>query len=239
MLSACGGSKVIKDAEPFVVTQPIAFASDELLSGTLNWVIVRDGPGTWATKADWDEYLLHIQNLSDEPIRVTNIVVFDSLGARIELGGSKHHLIENSEATENRYEERGLTVTPGANSEALAIAGGVALATGALVTSVALMQSAGVAGATAGGVLIFAPFVIAGGIMYGMSDDQVRKEIELRQSLLPVVLQQGEGRNLHAFFPITPSPQRLVITYVDFQGEHNLAIDTKVVLNGLHLENSD
>ena len=64
-LVGCGGSKVLKEPNPFAVTQSLATASDQRLYATLDWVIVRDGPGTWAKNVDWDEYLIRIQNLSD------------------------------------------------------------------------------------------------------------------------------------------------------------------------------
>ncbi len=51
-LSGCGGTKVLKEPEPLVVTRPLATASDQHLSATLDWVIFRDGPGTWAKNVD-------------------------------------------------------------------------------------------------------------------------------------------------------------------------------------------
>ncbi len=83
-LSGCAGTKVLKEPEPLVVTQALATASDQRVAATLDWVIVRDGPGTWARNVDWDEYLIRVQNLSNDSIRVTSISVLDSLGTRIE-----------------------------------------------------------------------------------------------------------------------------------------------------------
>ena len=79
-LSGCGGTKVLKESEPLVVTQSLATASDQRLTATLDWVIVRDGPGTWGKNVDWDEYLIRVQNLSDESLELTIISVVDSLG---------------------------------------------------------------------------------------------------------------------------------------------------------------
>ena len=87
-LSGCGGTKVLKEPEPLVVTQSLATASDQRLAATLDWVIVRNGPGTWAKNVDWDEYLIRVQNLSDDSIRVTNITVLDSLGVRLQTNGT-------------------------------------------------------------------------------------------------------------------------------------------------------
>ena len=72
-LSGCGGTKVLKEAQPIQTTQPLATVSDQQVTAILDWVIVRDGPGTWAKNADWDEYLLRIRNLSDQPIQVIRV----------------------------------------------------------------------------------------------------------------------------------------------------------------------
>jgi hypothetical protein len=53
VLSGCGGTKVLKEAQPIQTTQPLATASDQQVTAILDWVIVRDGPGTWAKNADW------------------------------------------------------------------------------------------------------------------------------------------------------------------------------------------
>ena len=68
VLSGCGGTKVLKEAQPIQTTQPLATVSDQQVTAILDWVIVRDGPGTWAKNADWDEYLLRIRNLSEQSI---------------------------------------------------------------------------------------------------------------------------------------------------------------------------
>ena len=57
-VAGCGGTKVLKEPQPLQTTQPLAANSDQEVVATLDWVIVRDGPGTWARNADWDEYLL-------------------------------------------------------------------------------------------------------------------------------------------------------------------------------------
>ena len=77
-LTGCGGTKVIKKPQPWEITKPLATASDQNISATLIWVIVRDGPGTWAKNADWDEYLIYVDNESRETIQFIDITVVDS-----------------------------------------------------------------------------------------------------------------------------------------------------------------
>jgi hypothetical protein len=69
VLSGCGGTKVLKEPEPLQLTNILASTANEQISATLDWVIVRDGPGTWAKNADWDEYLLTVTNLSELTFR--------------------------------------------------------------------------------------------------------------------------------------------------------------------------
>ncbi len=83
-LGGCGGTKVLKEPRPIKTTQALATVSDHRITAMLDWVIVRDGPGTWAKNSDWDEYLLRVSNRSDQPIRVTRLTVVDSLNTRIE-----------------------------------------------------------------------------------------------------------------------------------------------------------
>ena len=83
-LIACGGTKVLKNPEPMELVRPLTVATDDRITLLLDWVIVRGGPGTWAKNADWDEYLLRIQNNHAEPISVTSIAVYDSMETRQE-----------------------------------------------------------------------------------------------------------------------------------------------------------
>ena len=83
-LGGCGGTKLLKETKPIQTTQPIAIASDERITATIDWIIVRDGPGAWAKNVDWDEYLLRIKNQGDAPLQITGIVVVESVGDRVE-----------------------------------------------------------------------------------------------------------------------------------------------------------
>ena len=244
-LSGCGGSKVLKEPEPLVVTQSLATASDQRLAATLDWVIVRDGPGTWAKNVDWDEYLIRVQNLSDEPIRVTNVAVLDSLGTRIEIGGNRRQLIDGTKETTHRYTDEGLKVEAGVGGGTIAVAGVAVFAATTVVGTSAVIAAlggssaaVGAVGATAAvlpAVVIVAPALIVGGIVRSMNNSAVNKQIESQQTLLPAVLLAGQGQNLDLFFPLAPSPRQLQFTYVDSQGEHTLSVDIRAALNGLHL----
>ena len=236
-LSGCGGTKVLKEPEPFVITQSLATASDQSLAATLDWVIVRDGPGTWARNVDWDEYLIRVKNLADDSMRVTNITVLDSLGTHTEIRENRKQLVNGAKKTKRRYKDEGLTVKAGAGAGTLIATGALAGATAAAVVSSAggvLGVSGGAAGAATAGVILL-PVLAVGGVVRGLNNRKVNKRIESRQTLLPIELQEEEKKSLDIFFPLTPSPGQIEITYIDSQGDHTLIIDTRAALDGLHL----
>ena len=241
VLSGCGGStKVIKEPEAIQPTQALASACSESICAHLDWVVVRNGPGAWAKNADWDEYWIRVSNRTGEPIRVTHIVVRDSLGAAVEIGGNRRQLIAGSKETVSRYKDQGLTVKAGMTGTTMLGVGGTILLATPLVaaSSVAAGSTSALAagGAAISAAVLVAPVLIVGGIARGMNESAVDQQIESRHTLLPAVLQQAERKNLHIFFPLAPSPQQVEITYVDSLGEHNLTVDTRTALDGLHMD---
>jgi len=242
-LAGCGGTKVLKEPQPIQTTLPLATVSDQRVTAILDWVIVRDGPGTWAKNADWDEYLLRISNLSDQPIQVTRLIVVDSLNTRIESQPGRKQLVKGSKKTVRRYKESGVKVKAGRGTGTMLVAGAVvtvigvgaasAAATGAIMSGAA---TAGSAGAAAGGLLLLGPALVVGGIVRGVNNSAVNKEIVLRQTELPLELSAGEELRFDVFFPLAPSPDMVEVTYTDAVGEHRLVIDTSMALIGLHID---
>jgi hypothetical protein len=140
LLAGCGGTKVLKEPQPIETTQPLAARSDKGVTATLDWVIVRDGPGTWARNADWDEYQLRVSNQSDQPIKITEVFVVDSLNTRIESQSRRKSLVKGSKKTARRYKKSGIKVKAGAGA-------GTMLVAGAAVTAVGVSTAYGVANA--------------------------------------------------------------------------------------------
>lgn len=235
-LPGCGGTKVLKDPPPLVLAEPLASNADQRLEASLDWVVVRDGPGTWARNADWDEYLLRVNNLSGERLRLTGIAVYDSLDFRQETIGDRKQLVKASRATTKRYKNEGLTVKAGMSGGALIGSGAVALTSGTAIGAAALGGStaaAGAAGAAVAGIFV-APVLMTGGIVRSANTRRVAKEIMLRQVDLPVDVAPGAAHEFSAFFPLMPSPRMIELRYVDLSGEHQLILDTRVLLHGLH-----
>jgi len=241
LISGCGGTKMLKETQPVQTTQSLAASSDERVEAMLDWVIVRDGPGTWARNADWDEYLLRVSNQSDQPIKVMQLTVVDSLDTRIEPQLGRKQLVKNSKQTARRYKDSGVKVKAGRGVGTMLVAGAAVTAVGlGAATAVAFStmggMAAGSAGAAAGGLLLLGPALAVGGIMRGVNNSKVNNEIELRQTILPLEIQAGEETNLDVFFPLAPSPGIVELIYADATGEHRLIIDTSEALGGLHIE---
>jgi hypothetical protein len=226
-------------------TQPLAEISGHQVSVTLDWVIVRDGPGTWAKNADWDEYLIRVTNQSGQPVRVTQVIVVDSLGTQISPEQGRKQLVKSSKKTARRYKESGIKVKAGRGAGTMLVAGAAVTAVGvgaAAATAYGTVMSgaaAGTAGAAAGGLLLLGPALAVGGIVRGVNNSKVNSEIELRQTALPAEIPAGEETGLDVFFPLAPSPKEVQVTYIDGEGEHTLTLDTSVALRGLHIEVSE
>lgn len=241
ILSGCGGSKVLKEPEPLTVTKPIATVADRNLTATLVWVIVRDGPGTWAANVDWDEYLMQLENQSEALIRVTSISVTDSLGIQVVPEGTLNQLVARSEEVSDRYKDEGLKINAGTGAESLMVAGGVMTAAGLYVGMSALAGSATALGATsaAAGAVVLGPAILlagaAGALVKSNNNYAVDEHIRATQTLLPIVLPAGHKKDLFIFLPLTPSPKQVNVTYADARGQHTLTIDTRASLEGLHL----
>jgi hypothetical protein len=232
-LTACGGTKVLKEPEPLVIAQALATSSDQRFSATLDWVIFRDGPGTWARNVDWDEYMIRVGNQGDDSLQITSIVVVDSLGTRIEPRQDRKQLVKGSKETKRRYKGEGLKVKAGLSGGVLLGAGVFAATTSSGLGAAAMAGGGAAAGAAA--VVVLVPVLAIGGIARGMNNRKVNDQIEARQALLPVVLREEEEKVLHIFFPLSPSPQQLELTYLDSGGDHTLVVDTRSALEGLHL----
>lgn len=228
VLSGCGGSKVLKEPRSLELQGPLVVGSDSRLAVAFDWVIVRDGPGTWSKNADWDEYLFRAHNLSDNKISIDSIVVFDSLETRIESNSNRKQLIKGSKSATKRYKGEGLNVKAGLGGVGLVAAGGATYAAG-----LGTLAATGVVGAV--GAVVVAPVLVVGGVFRAVNNSKVSREIESRSTELPLVLSADSELALDIFFPLSPSPVRIEVHYSDTGADYVLSIDTTKELVGLHL----
>ncbi len=237
-IAACGGSRVIDTPpEALILHQPLASASDLALHADLSWIIIRNGNGSWATDADWDEYIFGVTNHSASVVRITTVTAFDSLdNARITTS-RRPALIKQTRDSAKRYKGHGLTVKAGVGGDTLMLAGA---ATNVAGTTAALSMlygsmSTSAAAASIGAAFIVAPALIVGGTMRNIEQNKIAEMLIERQSNLPVLVNPGETQEQHYFFPITPSPLRVEIVFLIDGKQQQLVIDTASALQGLHL----
>lgn len=242
-LSACAGSKVLNKPKSVELQHPLAVGADDALAVTLDWVVIKDGPGTWASNAFWDEYRMHVANVSGMPVSISQIQVIDSLNATHVSIADRQALLDASKRTEDRYAEQSLDVQPGAGAAGMTAATvvgstlAISAATYASATGAASAfgVSTGVGASTAIVTMAYvAPVFIVGSIMHTSNNSKVAKEIEQRQSVMPITLQPGESRNIQVFFPVAPSPQAIRLIYQAAEDVQLLEVDTGEVLAGLH-----
>ena len=237
LVTGCAGTKVLDEPIEFNPVTPLAIAADQNIGATLDWVIVRDGPGTWARNADWDEYLLRVQNLSGAKLDITAVNVVDSLGSRIASRQDRNSLVDGSRQTVAQYGETDIEVKAGIGSGTLVATGTVA-AVAAYTTAASLPLFASVGTATTAGIaggILLGPAVAVGGVLRWRNNRAVNNEIIRRHSPIPMAIAESEITPLTAFFPLAPSPRILEIAYRNSSGEHILELDISAALAGLHI----
>jgi len=239
ILTACGGSRLLKDSEPLVLNQPLAQAQDYYTTIYLDWVIVRDGPGTWAKNANWDEYLLRVQNDSQQTFEVMSVRVWDSQGVAQAPVNDRKLLIRRSKETAKRYKKEGVEVKAGASAGALWVASGAAIYGGSALGVGALYSGSTAAAGTAVALIAAAPVIAITGVVVAVNNSKVNKEIGNRHTELPVVVEPGKVAMLGLFLPLVPSPSKIEILYNQNGQSTLLSIDLLKVLPDLHVVNPD
>lgn len=230
---------MLNTPRPGIPTAPLAQASDDSVQATLAWVIVRDGPGTWARNADWDEYQLVVRAAPDADVGLLGVVLIDNLGNRIEPMDTRRQLVDGTRSAQRRYAENGIEIRAGWNPTALAAAGAVAwYGVGAPLAIAAVSGSTAAAGVALGAVVV-APVLVFSGVMRSVNNNRVDDEIQRRSTHLPSILSADEDTMIDLFFPVTPGPTDVEIIYSVNGIQHTVAIDTRVALAGLHLRPAD
>lgn len=243
-LSACGGTKLVRKPAPVTPPDhPIAVAADAKLEAQINFLVIRNGPGAWAKNGDWDEYLLQVRNVSASPVEIRSVDVTDSSGFTAVQLADRSELVKASKLTAKRYRGAGIKMSPGRGGAGMVAAGvgagvvgyGAAVAAGTSAALGAGGAAGGGAAAAAGGFILAAPVLVGVGIVRMVNNSKVDTRIESRATPMPVNIAAGGDVLLDVFFPITPSPRHVTIRYSDDQGDHQLELDTRQTLGGLHL----
>ena len=113
LITGCVGTKLLDDPTLLPERNSLATVRDAVMAATLDWVIVRDGPGTWAKNADWDEYLLCLENRSTTNLRITEVYIEDSMGIKVFPGRDRKRLIAGSKQVAERYKDADIKIKAG------------------------------------------------------------------------------------------------------------------------------
>lgn len=235
LLVSCGGARLVEEPEIIQIPQPLAMSTDDTITGSLYWVVVRNGLGSWVENADWDEYLINVTNRSNAKVQIDSVIVVDSLGTRLSNSDKLKKLLKGSKKTAKRYKDRNVKMKSGYRPSTLygtAAAGGAAA--GATIAGTSGMMAAGTAMAVVA-TIVAIPVLVGAGVYRGVVNEEISDEIQRRSTSLPVKVSTGESHSLDLFFPLAPSPTTVEIHYTSNEVQHSLIIDTTDSLDSLHL----
>lgn len=179
---------------------------------------------------------------------ITDAALFDALEQRNPWRADLSGLQQASRELERRYQsstflakdETGAWMTAGGvGVAALGVGVGAASALGSAIGSMlggGAGGSAAAGGAAAASTLLFAGgIVLAGaGVVRLANNAEVRGEIRRRQTALPATLSRSQDIRAVLFFPVTPLPRSVEISYTAGQARHRLYIDTQQALAKAH-----
>ncbi len=189
-------------------------------------VTVYQGPGSWKQDALWDEYSISLRSRGSRVITVESLALVDILGESKLPGTDPWELERLSEANWERYARVGRFV----------------LGVGAAGAMQAAALGMGLAGGAATGILYVMPVLLltnvtAVAVMNYQNKDRVQIEFERRRLKLPIQLAPNAALRGSLFFPMVPTPQRLILRGMASDGPFELAMDLQR-LAGLHVDSS-
>jgi hypothetical protein len=238
LLGGCASSRLLKNPKPPTVADVgWAATAPEGLTVEVHELIFRNSGGTWVRNANWDEYVLTITNSSAGAIEIQEIDLYsDRLPAPEASSTSREQLDARSNRTLRAMKDAGIVAGVGIVGPSALIIAGVGTSGGMLSAS-----SAGAAAAVVGTVAI--PIGLIGGTSYVISrhrqdkKDRVLLDRRLTERGYGVPLQIAAQSQMtkSAFFPITPSPSRLVLNYSVGGEVRQVALELPD-LAGLHMK---
>lgn len=235
-LTGCVTSKKYKMAKKEGALPPQALdwtANSASAALTLKSVIVFKGPGSWKREARWDEYVVQLSNQGGQPLRIDSAGLIDLLGQLQSPGTDPWELEKLSYTNWDKYGKTGLKLIAGAGAvtlyaSAVAVSsmGGLMAPTAAAGGGVALLNIIPV---------VAVVDITAVAIMNNQNKKKVMAEFNRRRLSLPLTIEPGQDCTGSLFFPMTPAPQRLVITGAAGETPLELVLELKPLAR-LHLK---
>ncbi len=199
----------------------LSTADPDGLAIDVRHVIVRNGPGTWARDADWDEYVLDLSNAGPTAVRVDGIGLHTEgldpespTVSRAELEGGTRANLRILKGT-------GVIVGVGLVAPVMLVgaSGGGAGLTGAALAAEAVLLIIPVA------LIVGSVYVIGGAVHDSKDKKLIDAELAHRGLVLPLELAPGRSVRVSAFFPVSPAPTRLVAQAMREDSASELAVD--------------
>jgi hypothetical protein len=238
VLHGCASSRVLRT--PLPPTQAdvgFSAAAPEGLTVEVHQLIFRNSGGSWVRDANWDEYVLMIKNDSQGAVEIQGINLYsDKLPAPVESSTSREQLDTRSNSTMRALKDVGIVAGVGVVAPS-------ALIVGAIGTSGGILSASSGAAALAIVGILAIPVGLIGGTTYVISrrhrDTEDKALIDRRLSergyAVPLRIDPQTQVTKSAFFPITPAPTRLVVSYATLGGVRAIALELPA-LAGLHLK---
>ena len=238
LLNGCASSRLIKNPPPPTETDVGWTASGPGgITLDVHQLIFRDSGGSWVKKANWDEYVLTIENDSQDAAEIQSIYLYsDKLPAPVESSISRVQLDARSNTALRALKDVGIVAGVGIVAPSAMIVGAIGTSGGILSAS-----SGAAALVVVGTVAI--PVGLIGGTVYVINRHRRDKKDKLlidqqlgeRGYAAPVQILAQTRVTKSAFFPITPSPNRLVVNYSTHGEAQEISLELPE-LAGLHLK---
>ena len=238
------GNKMIEEPEPFELNTPLGTWKGKTLNISLDWIIVRDGPGTWASNAYWDQYIFHLENLSETDVHISNVYIVDFLRQKIpasnETQSDRFRWL--SKNISRRYRSENIPIQPGAGTDLMkTIANSIAVAGTGLHVVGDIGGRIPIIGGAAPLVSGYAlPVLLAPALIESYRQGQVDSELHKLHEKLPLHLEPLQGKRFNLFFPISPAPQKIVMEFTTSnKRKKRIELNTTKSLAGLHLQKAN
>ncbi|HSZ09174.1 MAG TPA: hypothetical protein VK794_11620 [Steroidobacteraceae bacterium] len=216
--SACVATKykLAKKNTPPIELLDRAFPASPTLQPTLVTLISYRGAGSWKREALWDEYVVALENRSEQPITIDSATLADAGAATFAAGNNPWALEKQSKHLEKQYRDHGEGFMRAAGPGVLIV--GMGAATVSATAGTTMFVSAGVVGAALAAVVVVPVYYLSVLGINHHNKKAVMTEFQRRRLPLPLILAAGETRTGSLFYPMVRSPGSLTLSWSNESG---------------------
>ena len=238
-LSGCG-TRMLKEPVAGDPAQ-VAITADEGVTVSVHGLVYRDGPGSWARGAYWDEYQVQVDNAATDAIEIERVVLIDALDREVIASNDRRSLARETKKNLRAYRDAGIDVSPGAPPSGTVLAGSALLVGGTATVSSAAsagvmgMSGSGAIAAAGAGVALGGVALIGVGVHRAIQNDRIQDTLIARAWSDDTVPASGRVEG-SIFFPLVPAPRSLVVYYRNADATtHAVKVPLPSALGNLHL----